>query len=322
MNPQAGNFGDVIKHLILAEIVANIKRPLIYIDPYAGRAENHLAKNKRYRFNGRTNAAGWADSFCREAQKDERLKNSAYVEAMKSFNPKGFNWIPHKSMRGTVLPKRRNTDPVYPGSVGLVRKVRENALPTYFICADTNRVTRGNLRGKLKDNKPLILENAQDISDNWEWLLFARGVARRKVSQTLPFSKDWLLFGLARVLLVDPFNLTKNSEDGCLYCDPITKATQDGAIVIAWYPRGKGYGEIKISQLLKQAPRGTLALEIKLDWPDPPQKGTAMTGAGVYVANLSPGTALNIGNLVHSLAKMDMWGGQKCTVRVLLIKVI
>src|SRR4051812_36397511 len=72
MNKHAGNFGDVVKHLLLAELLEReCGRITTYIDPYAGRPMNDLSQREYSyaRRSTRTIAAGlpWADRYMRLA---------------------------------------------------------------------------------------------------------------------------------------------------------------------------------------------------------------------------------------------------------------
>jgi len=98
MNKHAGNFGDVVKHLLLAELLERERsRIKTYIDPYAGSPVNDLS-NAAYlysRRSKRTRAAGlpWADRYVQLASVGA-LRRAQYTRILKNLDFPGRTLYP------------------------------------------------------------------------------------------------------------------------------------------------------------------------------------------------------------------------------------
>jgi len=265
VNPYAANPGDVVKHLVLAELL-HVERHRIttYVDTHSGRPWNRL-RGPGYKFNDphRQPRAAWADTFMELATSGKLgrdLKNAHYTRILQVDEVTGAFW-----QRSAL-----SSSPVYPGSVGIALAAGRD-IATWF-CGEHNSGDQKQLRAALPPRSVF----GSVLS----------GRARGKVERSL---------GDPALVLVDPFDLTDDkSEDARSARDFVLLAARRGAIVEAWYPLFRPETPAKIAKVWEGVPCG-LRLEVR--W----SQGRGLNGAGIIGANVGSDATRRIATLVRAL---------------------
>ncbi len=276
MNKHAANDGDVLKHLLLAELV-HLERSRLrtYVDTHAGLPWNDLSQTG-YRFNRRrAGRRWWADDFMKAANAGSlgpQVKNAQYTKLLaKTF------WI-----NGHVAPQ-----PLYPGSVGVVQAVAQNVHE--WLLAEAQTSDRRALRRAAVGATvvPSLL------SPSVKLVTKLRGA-----------------IGPQCMVFVDLFRLAAN---GWVVPDArharrfIVYAARAGALVMAWYPLSRPDTpreiERRVWEPLGEAPlQPTYRLKVEVRWL-PNSRSQAMSGAGVIIANATAGTGQQLSSIAEGLAR-------------------
>ena len=267
MNPFAADPGDVVKHLVLAELLsAERRRITTYVDTHAGRPWNTLGR-PGYVFSdpNRRPRAAWADTFMELATSGKLgrdVKNAPYTKILHGDQGRGAFW----GRSGL------SSSPVYPGSVGIAL-ASHNTIGSWF-CGERNGGDQRQLRAVLPPRSVFgsILS----------------GAARARVEGSL---------GRNALVLVDPFDLNDDgSEDARSARAFVIHAARKGAIVQAWYPLYTRKTPANIAEAWDDVGRG---LKLEVRWSQ--GGGPALNGAGIIVANAGANTARRIKALMHAV---------------------
>jgi 23S rRNA A2030 N6-methylase RlmJ len=266
VNPYAADPGDVVKHLVLAELLhVERRRVTTYIDTHSGRPWNDLSR-RGYIFADadRKPRAAWADDFMKLAVSDalgRDVKNARYTKILQEDRGSGMFW------RGAGL----SSPPVYPGSVGIALASDLNV--EAWFCGEINSADQKRLRSALPSGSV------------FRSLISAPGRARvdRAVASDA-------------FVLVDPFDFHSGSEDARSARDFVLHASREGALVEAWYPLFARNTPTAITATWRSVTRG---LNLEVRW----STGNASTlqGAGIIVANPSERAARRITALMARL---------------------
>lgn len=249
MNPFAANHGDVVKHLLLCEVLAaKPEVPLSYVDAYAGRPFNRVS-DQSFRFAFRQGDRGWADSFMRAVDgSGTDLDRSAYATALRRGHPGGEFW----TTEGLA------TDPLYPGSVGFVWLLRRQTT-TAWVCAERDEADQRLLKELL--GQEAVVNDL--VGDDLRWRFLNPPVGHRQV------------------VLVDPFNLARRASEAERDGRFALEAARRGSQVLAWYPIGRRFEQAVVDQLAVSAP---LATGFAVRWP--PEPDSSLEGCGLLTWNL------------------------------------
>jgi 23S rRNA A2030 N6-methylase RlmJ len=266
VNPYAADPGDVVKHLVLAELLhVERRRITTYIDTHSGRPWNDLIR-PGYTFGDadRQPRAAWADDFMKLAVSGvlgRDVKNARYTKILQTDRGSGMFW------RQAGLSSR----PVYPGSVGIAL-ASDLSVEAWF-CGEINSADQKRLRAALPPGSV------------FRSLISAPGRARvdRAVAPDA-------------FVLVDPFDLHSGSEEARSARDFVLHASREGALVEAWYPLFGRSTPTAITDTWRSVAHG---LNLEVRW----SAGNASTlqGAGIIVTNPGEPAALRITTLMAGL---------------------
>ena len=270
MNPYAADPGDVVKHVVLAELLhVEGGRITTYVDTHSGRPWNPL-RRPGYSFSDpwRQPRAVWADGFMELATSGELgrdVENAQYTKLLQANHGAGAFWGP----------SGLSSSPVYPGSVGIALASGRN-IGSWF-CGESNRDDQRRLRAALPPRSVFRSVLA--------------GSGRAQVERSL---------GRNTLVLVDPFNLDdEESEDARSARALVIHAAHQGAIVEAWYPLFTRKTPACIAEAWESVGRG---LKVEVWW----SRGTGppLKGAGIIVANIGAHAARRITALVRALERI------------------
>lgn len=272
MNPWCANRGDVLKHLVLCELLVRLEGAgVTYVDAFAGRPFNHLMK-AQYEFSRRrVPHGGWADQFLAAVEDApcRRLANSPYVRLLTASHPEGTFW-----QNGSVA-----VDPVYPGSAGFAWLLLGPR--ARWICADTWGTDRGELTALFGHDA--VLDDLVGIPEKWEEILSDSG--------------------RTTLVLVDPFDLTARGKRGEPARDFVYAAARHHATVAAWYPCGPRYDSLAIVDLAIRLSEFTVPVStIESSWGE--LAGTSLNGAGMLLVGLDGQEVTEIRCLVQLVDKL------------------
>lgn len=272
MNPWCANRGDVLKHLVLCELLVRLGgTDVTYVDAFAGRPFNHLMDARDEFSRRRASHAGWADQFVAavEDAPGRRLANSAYVRLLTASHPEGTFW-----QNGSVA-----VDPVYPGSAGFAWLLWG---PTArWVCADTSSTDHDELAALF--GRDAVVDDLVGVPGTWEEIL---GDA-----------------GPTTFVLVDPFDLTTRDERGDPARDFIYAAARHHATVAAWYPSGPRYDSQAIVDLVARLSELAVPVStVESSWGE--LAGTSLTGAGMLVVGLDEHEVTEIRSLVQLVDRL------------------
>lgn len=272
MNPWCGNRGDVLKHLVLCELLVHLGgSDVTYVDPLAGRPFNHLM-DAEYEFSRRGTAkAGWADQFLTavEAGPCQALAETPYVGLLTESHPEGTFW-----QEGSI-----GADPVYPGSAGFAWLLWGSA--ARWVCGDSSITDRAELRLLL--GRDAVRDEQVGAPGGWD----------KMVGVGAP----------ATLVLVDPFDLTARGSLAEAARGLVYAAAYRGATVAAWYPRGPRFDPQAIAGLTIRLRTLTAKVSIiESSWDK--LGGSGLTGAGMLLVGLDRQKATEIGSLVQQVDKL------------------
>jgi len=267
VNPYAANPGDVVKHLVLAELLhAERRRITAYVDSHSGRPWNMLTRPE-YTFIDpqRQPRAAWADTFMELATGEKLgrdIKNAHYTKILQEDHGAGAFW----GSSGL------SSSPVYPGSVGIALASATN-IASWF-CGERDSGDQRRLRAALPPRSVF----GSVLS----------GLARARVEASL---------GPSCLVLVDPFDLDDaESEDARSARAFVIHAARRGAIVEAWYPLVTRKTPANIAEAWKSVGHG---LKLEVWWSQ--GGGPPLKGAGIIVANVGARFARRITGLLRAL---------------------
>ena len=270
VNPYAANPGDVVKHLVLAELLHGERSRLTtYIDTHAGRPWNDLSK-RAFLFShaDRQPPVAWADGYMERAvggELGEDIKQARYTTILKTDHGAGTFW----GRNGLASP------PVYPGSVGIA--LASNLGVTRWFCGEVNGRDRARLRAALPPRSVFTS------------LLSPWGRARVDAAT-----------GPHACILVDPWDLPDTTlEESRKAHAFITDVAAQGAVVEAWYPLNRPETPAAMEELLQSLDAGT---KLEVWWSH--GTGPSLRGAGVIVANAGGETTQRLTTLVSALTPL------------------
>lgn len=278
VNPYAANPGDVVKHLVLAELLSCERRHLTtYIDTHAGRPWNGVSKREfLFSHAERQPSVPWADGYMERAvsgELGEDIKQARYTKILNRDHGAGAFW----GRNGLA------SSPVYPGSVGIAL-ASDLAIKRWF-CGEANSRDRGRLRAALPPGSVFT-----SVLSRW---------GRTRVDPAI---------GPDACILVDPWDLSDTTiEDSRKAQAFIADAVARGAIVEAWYPLSRPDTPATMEELLQSLDRG---MKLEVWWSPgtgPPLRGV-LGGAGVIVANAGTDTTRRLATLVSSLTPLYQQG--------------
>ena len=267
MNPYAADPGDVVKHLVLAELLhAERRRITTYVDTHSGRPWNIL-RRPGYTFIDpqRQPCSAWADTFMELATSGKLgrdIKNAHYTKILQEDHGAGAFW----GRSGL------SSSPVYPGSVGIALASANN-IASWF-CGERNSWDQRQLRAALPPRSVF----GSVLS----------GLPRARVEGSL---------GHNCLVLVDPFDLDDaESQDARSARAFVIHAARQGAIVEAWYPLLTRKTPPSIAEAWEGVRRG---LKLEVWWSQ--GSGPPLKGAGIIVANVGAYVAQRITALLRAL---------------------
>jgi 23S rRNA A2030 N6-methylase RlmJ len=267
VNQHAADAGDVVKHLLLAEVLhLEHRRIATYVDTHAGRPWNDVTRSEYEFSRKRQDEPAWADRFMESATSGalgRELSKARYTELLQQDCGAGAFWGP------SGLSSR----PVYPGSVGIARSSR--AKISSWLCGERNDADRRMPRAALPPGS--AYKTLFSIGEQ-AW--------REKLRRSL---------GPEACVLVDPFHLAARNggpdwPDGLHARRFAVQAARQGALVLAWYslhgPKTAATIENEVWAELNSPPLEPLnRLKVEVRWSQ--SQGQQMTGAGVVIANLT-----------------------------------
>jgi len=265
VNPFAANHGDVVKHLLLCEVLAaKPEVPLSYVDAYAGRPFNRIS-DQSFLFARRRADRGWADSFMRAVDRSGGdLARSEYATALRRRHSGGEFWT-----ADGLAP-----DPLYPGSVGFAWLLRSQTTVAWM-CAERDEADQ-RLLEELLGQEAVVSDL---VGDDLRWRCLDPPAGHRQV------------------VLVDPFNLARRTPEAERDGRFALEAAHRGSQVLAWYPIGRCFEQAVVDQLAVSTPQATVFV---VRWP--PEPDSSLEGCGLLTWNLG---AELIGRLERLLASLD-----------------
>jgi 23S rRNA A2030 N6-methylase RlmJ len=271
VNPRAANPGDVVKHLVLAELLHLERRRITtYVDTHAGRPWNDLTQ-PGYAFSqpARQPRAAWADRFMERATRGElgsEIRKARYTRILQEDHGGGVFW----GSRGL------SAKPVYPGSVGIALASAIDLKA--WLCGECDRGDQRRLRAVLPPGSV------------FRSVLSGRGRSRVEAS-----------LGRGAFVLVDPNNLNDpKSADAAAAREFACHAASEGAIVEAWYPLYTTQTPRNLREICRRVRRG---LKIEVWWS--PGSGPPLKGAGIIVANVGERAAARLTALANALRHLS-----------------
>lgn len=273
MNPYCANRGDVLKHLVFCELLAeHVGGPLTYIDACAGRPFNRLDETGYLFADPERAKSDWADGFLTEAlRRVGPLADSQYASLLCQAHQRGSFFA------DGVLAER----PVYPGSVGFAWLSRQQ-IPTTWICAETDDSDREALCGLLGPGAT-VMADLLGRTDMWPELLSG---------STEPV-----------FAFVDPFNLTADDKDGAQARRFFTTAAEQGAEAVAWYPIGSRFDSRAIDHLADAPSPSAVRLEARWKL----ARASSLNGAGLLCSGIRRDLTDKVVELLSALGELPGW---------------
>lgn len=274
VNPYAANPGDVVKHLVLAELLyCERSRLTTYIDTHAGRPWNDLSKGEfLFSHADRQPPAAWADGYMERAVGGElgaNIKQARYTTILKRDDGAVTFW----GRAGLASP------PIYPGSVGIA--LASNLDVTRWLCGEANGRDRAQLRAALPPGSVF-----KSLLSPWR---------RARVDTAI---------GPDACILVDPWDLSDTAlEESRKAHTFIANVAAEGAVLEAWYPLTSPETPATMEGLLQSLDAG---MKLEVWWSHgsgPPMRGV-LRGAGVIVANAGGETTQRLAALVSALTAL------------------
>ena len=293
MNKHAANAGDVIKHLLLAELIHIEQRHIrTYIDTHAGRPWNNLT-HPDYLFGSRNDEdPAWAARFMKEATDGtlgQIIQGAEYTKLLQIDGGHGRFW------NGSRL----SSPPVYPGSVAVAHMLlSSHGNNIQWFCGEKDMADQAALASLLPGS---VVESS----------LFPGSDPSLDDRLRRSLGPDALVF-------VDPFSLA--ARKGTKGDDPwrarafAVHAARQGALVVAWYSLRKPTTPTVIERELWSPlnnpplqPRTLARLEIRWSQDTMKLPSQPPTGAGMIMANLRTHTVDTLIGLSQALSKGFDW---------------
>jgi 23S rRNA A2030 N6-methylase RlmJ len=266
VNEHAADAGDVLKHLLLAQVLHLERgRIAVYMDTHAGRPWNDLTQ-PGYRFcRERRRGPAWADEFM-EAATSGALGRQVLEARYTALLRQTFS-------NGSTLA----SPPVYPGSVGIACELLSGDAALEWFCGEQDRADRNALARELPKGAAI-----------WDTLLAPTAMARVERLRRCVRPETFVL--------VDPFRLAQSGRRSPDWYDALcarrftVQAARQGALVMAWYalhrPGTPAIIEKEIWDQLTTPPlRPTRCLKLEIRWSQ--SNSQALSGAGLIIANLA-----------------------------------